>query len=297
MCLHFSSYPSFLIAFIALLVAFFTTPYFFFNTTSPSSSSSPLNPMSSVPSPPAQPLSALVLGATGAVGKELVRELLKSGNFRPVTIIGRRPLEYSGPNEANLVQHTVDFEKLEDHADLFTGHDVLFCSLGTTRAIAGSAEAFVHIDQGYVLKAAKLAKAAWIKHFVYVSSVGASSSSFFLYPKTKGQTEDGLKSIGFPRLSILRPAFLKTVEPRERPRGVADFFTNHFVPVLDTVFGEARISASVTDVAKAMIRSAESAHASVGSQDNGEKEVNLLVNKDILELAHAYSSSSSSSSS
>ncbi|RKP11272.1 hypothetical protein BJ684DRAFT_22177, partial [Piptocephalis cylindrospora] len=123
--------------------------------------------------------------------------------------------------------------------------------------------------------------------FVYVSSVGANPSAYFLYPRTKGKTEESLKAMGFPHLPLLRPGFLKTVEPREKPRTMEGLM-GYVVPALDMVAGEARVSAPVTDVAKAMIRAAESAQAS--AQGEGEKEVRLLVNKDILELARAEKS-------
>lgn len=36
------------------------------------------------------------------------------------------------------MQEVVDFEKLDDYAAAFQGHDVGYCCLGTTRAKAGA---------------------------------------------------------------------------------------------------------------------------------------------------------------
>jgi oxidoreductase len=130
------------------------------------------------------PKTALVLGGTGAVGRALVRELLLSGAFEKVTTLGRRPvsLEDSGLSEEalrRLEQRVVDFERLDENAEAFNHHDVVFCSLGTTRKQAGSAKAFIRIDQDYVVHAAELAHKAGAKHFSYVSSTGANAKSWF----------------------------------------------------------------------------------------------------------------------
>lgn len=82
-----------------------------------------------------------------------------------------------------------------------------FSSLGTTRAKSGP-EGFYKVDHDYVVNTAKLAKAGGVRHFHLVSSAGANPNGYFLYPKTKGQVEEELKGMGFPRLSIYRPGFL-----------------------------------------------------------------------------------------
>ena len=104
---------------------------------------------------------ALVLGASGETGKEVVKNLVKSDNIAKVIIVGRKELVY--PDEdiyrSKISQKIVDFDNLESSADVFAGVDVAFCCLGTTRAVAG-AEGFVKVDHDYVLSAAKLLKQA-----------------------------------------------------------------------------------------------------------------------------------------
>lgn len=155
-------------------------------------------------------LRALVVGGTGAVGKQLVSELLQSRSFSKVTTIGRRevPIPDNIPNKEKLEQHVVDMNNLSNSKAVFANHDVAFCCLGTTRKDAGSAEAFRKIDYDLVVEFARLSKENEIPHMNLVSSSGANANSFFLYMKTKGQAENELKRLEFPRLSIYRPPLL-----------------------------------------------------------------------------------------
>jgi len=156
-------------------------------------------------------LRALIIGGTGAVGKQLVNELLKSNSFSKVTTIGRREVAVPEniPNKEKLEQHVIDMNKLSESKDVFANHDVAFCCLGTTRKDAGSAEAFRKIDYDLVVEFATISKEKEIPHMNLVSSTGASANSFFLYPQVKGQAENELKKLKFPRLSIYRPPMLE----------------------------------------------------------------------------------------
>ncbi|KAI9487094.1 MAG: hypothetical protein EXX96DRAFT_551780 [Benjaminiella poitrasii] len=201
---------------------------------------------------------AMIFGATGAVGKQLLKDVLKNGTYAKVVSIGRRPveLEDSSIPQDKLVQKTVDFDNLEAHREDFKGVSDVFCCLGTTKADAGSAENFIKIDQTYVLNSAKLIaeenKSAELSpvHFLYCSSVGANKNSFFLYTKTKGETEAALGEMGFEKVSIFHPAFLETVEPRTRPRLGESIALSVYKPI-NRLFGLGGII-SVDTVGKAM---------------------------------------------
>ncbi|EJC99970.1 uncharacterized protein FOMMEDRAFT_170061 [Fomitiporia mediterranea MF3/22] len=166
----------------------------------------------------ARDVSALLLGATGAVGKHVLRELIASGEFTRVGEYGRRvtPIEHLGPNaQGKLEQKTVDFEKIED-AGLRDGKwDVVFITLGTTRAAAGSANAFEKIDREYTINSARAAKTDDPSHeqrLVYVSSMGANTNSPFLYSKSKGLTENGLADLKYSDTIVFRPGFLANAQ-------------------------------------------------------------------------------------
>eukprot|EP00002_Diphylleia_rotans_P004688 TRINITY_DN1359_c0_g2_i1.p1 TRINITY_DN1359_c0_g2~~TRINITY_DN1359_c0_g2_i1.p1 ORF type:complete len:226 (+),score=35.37 TRINITY_DN1359_c0_g2_i1:74-751(+) len=162
-----------------------------------------------------RPLKAVVFGATGAVGKWVVHELLSSSKFSQVVTVTRRYASYPGYESADgksvhpkLVQVVADYENLSAVADQFNGADAAFCCLGTTRAQAGSAEAFRKVDLDYVVSSAKVSHEKNIKHYSLVSAINADANSMLLYPQTKGEAEEEIKKIGFPQLSIYRPAGL-----------------------------------------------------------------------------------------
>ena len=114
----------------------------------------------------------------------------------------------------NVVVNPMDVASTRALTERLRGHDVVFCCLGTTRKDAGSAEAFRLVDLHIVLAAAEAAKEADVPHFSVVSAVNAKSSSWFLYPKTKGIMEDGVKALAFPYTTIARPGLLKRPNPR-----------------------------------------------------------------------------------
>jgi len=151
---------------------------------------------------------ALVLGASGETGKEVLKQLVNSPHYSTIISLGRRKLVL--PNESlydKVVQKIVDFDNLELHAADFRGVDQAFCCLGTTRAKSG-AEGFVKVDYDYVLKAAQILKSENCPSFHLLTSKGSNAGSWFLYPSTKGKVEKAVSEIGFDQLSIYRPGLL-----------------------------------------------------------------------------------------
>ncbi|KAI7793436.1 oxidoreductase HTATIP2-like [Triplophysa rosa] len=211
-----------------------------------------------------------ILGASGESGKVLLNEIKKSNIFSKITLIGRRELHLDNQTDENLVQKVVDFEKLDEYAEAFQGHDVGYCCLGTTKAKAG-AEGFVRVDHDYVLKAAELAKAGSCSHFHLESSKGADKTSSFLYLKTKGQVEADIEVVGFERLSIYRPAVLLVDRKESRP---AEWMARKFLGPLSTLFPTA-LSIPITSLARAMV---------VNTLKEGEQKVEILENKAIYDL-------------
>lgn len=147
---------------------------------------------------------AVVLGATGLIGKAVTRELL-TGEWDEVRVLVRRPLELNHPK---LKQIRMDWEQLGQYKEQFAGVNAVFCCLGTTIKKAGSQKQFERVDLEYPLEAAAIAKASGVKQFLVVSSMGASSKSRNFYTRTKGRTEDGLTAVGFHGLHIFRPSLL-----------------------------------------------------------------------------------------
>ncbi|KAF9112679.1 hypothetical protein BGX27_002977 [Mortierella sp. AM989] len=205
--------------------------------------------------------SCLILGGTGAVGKCLVRDALASNAFTRVLTLGRRIVATdSFTNLSVLEQQTVNFESIPETFPASNLPQVIFCTLATTRAAAGSAAAFKKIDHQYVIDSARHIHEKAPKdpvtglskvHFLYCSSGGANANSFLPYLKSKGETEKELAEIGFERVSIFHPAFLKVVEPRESGNRVAEWVVDRVVPLLEFV-SEKSTTISVASVAESM---------------------------------------------
>lgn len=149
-------------------------------------------------------MKALVLGATGAIGKDLVALLLKDNSVERVDIFVRREVSISSEK---LVVHVVDFDHPELWTDQLVG-DVLFSALGTTIKAAGSQDAQWKVDYTYQYNAARAARENGVPTYVLVSSVGASAESKVFYTRMKGTLDDAVRELGFHGCHIVRPTSL-----------------------------------------------------------------------------------------
>lgn len=156
---------------------------------------------------------ALVLGATGLVGRHLLELLLADARWSGVTVISRRP---SGNDHPGLQERVVDFERLEEHGDAFRVHDV-FCCLGTTLRKAGGRAAFERVDHDYVLAAARVSSVARARHFLWVSSLGADPHSLVFYSRVKGRVEKAVAALPLERWTAVRPSLLLGDREESRP--------------------------------------------------------------------------------
>lgn len=150
-------------------------------------------------------LHALLIGATGATGRDLLDLLLKDPDFDQIDIFVRRAPDLQ---HEKLKIHVIDFDKPEQWAPLVTG-DVLFSCLGTTLKAAGSKERQWKVDYQYQYEFAKIARENSVNNYVLVSTGLASSNSFFFYTRMKGQLEDAVRSLAFPKLGIFNPPVLE----------------------------------------------------------------------------------------
>ncbi|GIP28196.1 oxidoreductase [Paenibacillus sp. J23TS9] len=150
-------------------------------------------------------LHALVLGATGLVGGEVVQELLRSEAYEEVRVLSRRPLGIQHPK---LLETIIDLEQLEENAEHFFGVRDVFCCLGTTIRKAGSQVKFRKVDLEYPLRAAKISRQQGVKQFLAVSAMGADPSSRVFYNCVKGEAEQVISSVGLPGVHLFRPSLL-----------------------------------------------------------------------------------------
>ncbi|KAL0057898.1 hypothetical protein AAF712_015447 [Marasmius tenuissimus] len=207
---------------------------------------------------PTDTKTALIVGATGQTGGHLLKELLASPHFNRVYEYGRRLTNVESLTEGKekLEQKKIDFDKLEEDGSLKGGNwDVVFITLGTSRANAGSAEAFEKIDRDsvapgeemplpsqnslnrpdtYFERQRKLNPAIRrVLNALFIAPGGANMNSHFLYPRSKGLTEHGLALLGYSDTIIFRPGLLVGTErPQHRmvesAFGVVTGFLSYF---------------------------------------------------------------------
>ena len=146
-------------------------------------------------------LHALILGATGATGRELVKLLLEDSNFSQVSLFVRRSVDI---DHEKITIYKIDFTRLNEYNNLVQG-DVLFSALGTTKKDAGGEKEQFLVDYTYQYEFAKMASKNGINHYSLVSSIGADKNSFFFYPKIKGALESSIKSLEFNKIHIFQP--------------------------------------------------------------------------------------------
>ena len=157
---------------------------------------------------------ALLVGATGLVGRHTLTLLASNAQWDRVVTLTRRPTE---PASSSHVAHVIDFDALGDDPERFACDD-LFCALGTTMKQAGSRDAFRRVDFEYVVQTALRAKAQGAQQMLMVSAYGASSGSRVFYNRVKGEAEEAIQAIGFEGVHILRPSLL-TGDRRESRAG------------------------------------------------------------------------------
>jgi uncharacterized protein YbjT (DUF2867 family) len=156
---------------------------------------------------------AILIGASGLIGLELLRLLLEDTFYAKVTILVRRDLHLTHPK---FEQQIINFDDLSSGNINFTADDA-FCTLGTTMKKAGSREAFRKVDELYVEEFARLALFKGAQRFFLVSSMGANPGSIIFYSKVKGQVEQKVSGLPFRSVHIFRPSMLMGKRSETRP--------------------------------------------------------------------------------
>lgn len=172
--------------------------------------------------------SVVMIGATGAVGNHTARTLVRLPGLTRLSLLGRRPVE--GVAGAAVEQHLIDIFAPSSYRALLAGHDTAICTLGVGEASKISKEEFLRIDRDAVLDFAAACKQAGVRHFELLGSVGANATSVSFYLRSKGQLEDGLKALGFERLSLFQPSMILTPTNRY---GLLQAITLFVFPLLE----------------------------------------------------------------
>ncbi len=157
---------------------------------------------------------AIVLGATGAVGANIVKALVQSPSYVGVTTIGRRIQSDLANSNAKLTQHIVDVFDPKSYDRLLPGHSHAFCAFGIGQPSKTHPEDFQKVDIDAVLHFAAACHAQGVRHISVMTSVGSNPKSSIRYLRLKGELEKDIAAMGFPRTSFFRPSMLITPNNR-----------------------------------------------------------------------------------
>ncbi len=195
------------------------------------------------------PRTAIIAGATGLTGQQLLKQLLADARYTEVHALARK---HALAPHAKLVEHIVDFAALPKLPKV----DDVFCCLGTTIKVAGSKAAFRTVDFDYVMNVASAAKKSGAQRFIAMSSLGADAQSRVFYSRVKGEMEEALQELGFAELHIFQPSFLVGERAESRPGERLGITAFQIISPL--LLGPARKYRAIksADVARAMISAA-----------------------------------------
>ena len=207
--------------------------------------------------------SAVVLGATGAVGSSVVRALLAGEVWRRVTVLVRRADALADLKDARLERHVGDVLDAGEYERFLSGHGVAFCTMGIGEPSKGAREEFKRVDLDGTAAFAAACRRQGVHHFSLLTAVLANPKSGIHYTRIKGEVEERVKDLGFARASFFRPSLLVTPTNRY---GLTQGLALAAIPFLDPLLlgplSRFR-SIKVGDLGKAMVRHAERPGAGV----------------------------------
>jgi len=149
------------------------------------------------------PRTAILAGASGLVGRELLQLLCESSSYAAVHSLVRRP-SANGALAPKLSEHVVSFDQLPT----LPACDDVYVALGTTIKVAGSQAAFRRVDHDYVVATARAGRAAGAQRLAIVSALGADAKSRVFYNRVKGEMEQAVATLGYASVIIVQPSLL-----------------------------------------------------------------------------------------
>lgn len=192
---------------------------------------------------------AMVLGASGLIGKAVVNLLLQKEHVQQVLALVRKPMEMEHPK---LTQIRVNFETSEVVLSQVKADELYIC-IGTTRNKTPDLSEYFQIDHDYPVRVAHIAQQAGVKRCAIVSSIGASAKSRQFYLQTKGRLEEDILALNFDKTLIFRPSLLLG---KRNERRFLEQASALVLPLLHPLLRgkwKAYRSIPATDVAKAMV--------------------------------------------
>ncbi|MES2558882.1 MAG: oxidoreductase [Bacteroidota bacterium] len=195
---------------------------------------------------------ALIVGATGLIGKSCLYNLLETKEYTRIIALVRKPLAIK---HHQLEQVVVDFNRLATYKEMMVADDI-FCCLGTTIRVAGSQDNFRKVDFEYPVEVAKICLQNGATQFLLVSAMGAAPTSSIFYNRVKGEVEQAITNLNYKCFRIFRPSLL--LGNRKEVR-VGELIAKAVMKVLGVVFiGPLKKYKAIEGetVAKAMVKAA-----------------------------------------
>ena len=212
---------------------------------------------------------ALLFGSSGLVGGHLLNQLINDNKYSKIKLFIRKDPEISDP-KVEVIK--TDFNNLENHKEDIKGDNCFFC-IGTTKQNSPDKSEYRRVELEVPKQIAQIAKSNLVNSFVFVSSGYADPKSSGDYLKFKGEVEEELKKLNFPKLGIMRPSFLLGDRKEKRTSETIGIFVFNLIsPLLLGPLKKMKPIHSAT-VAKAMISSA-----------NKNLEKNVFESNEIAEL-------------
>jgi len=204
---------------------------------------------------------AIVIGGTGMVGLQLVKQLIEDEKYDEIISLVRHS---SGIGNPKLQEKIINFDQPESWSNLVTG-DVLFSTLGTTIAQAKTKNAQFKVDYTYQFIVAETAAKNGVGTYVLISSAGANSKSSVFYTNMKGKLEDAVQALSFKQITIIRPGQLAGNRVEKRKSEKIALSIMYFINKLGLLKRYKPIQAY--QVAQAIINAAENKNSGIYSLD------------------------------
>ncbi len=216
---------------------------------------------------------ALIFGSSGLVGSKLLELIINNNKYSRIKLFIRSEI-YSSNSKIEIIK--TDFNNLENYKESIIGDDCFFC-IGTTRKNTPDKNEYIRIEYNLPLEVAKIAKKNLIKSFTYISSLGANPNAANLYLKNKGKTEEALKKLNFPKLSIIRPSILLGNRKENRiGEKIGIFIMKSFSPLFLGKMKKYK-PIKVENVAKALINIAENDYQKITFESDSIMEISNLI--------------------
>jgi uncharacterized protein YbjT (DUF2867 family) len=151
---------------------------------------------------------AMLLGATGNVGRRILQLLVQSRLCKKVIVVTRRhAAELANPKVQQVV---VNMETLEEEvAPHASGVDIALAAFGVGKGSAKMADEEVRaIEITYPTAFASAARAGGARVLAMMTAVGANSQSSTPYLRNIGDKEKRSEALGFDFLGLYRPAVI-----------------------------------------------------------------------------------------